>query len=102
MGACLCVVGFRQPDEHWQKMKIAWDACKAAGIEPPEPLQRFFGWEEPDDAGIEVPFAPLIDQAPKDVVTEWRCPYGEGIEIDLDKLREQCPQLTKLHAYISW
>ena len=40
------------PNERWQKMKFAWDACKAAGVEPGRELERFFGDEAPDRQGV--------------------------------------------------
>jgi hypothetical protein len=54
MGVSYDVSGFVPPDETWAKMKAAWDACRAAGVEPPDELWNFFGGAHPDEHGMEV------------------------------------------------
>ena len=54
MGMSMFVTGFWPPDEKWQQMKAAWDACAAAGVPVPEEVEDFFGGEAPDPAGVEV------------------------------------------------
>lgn len=55
MSMSMHVVGFSPADEHWKKMKSAWDACVAAGIDPPAEVSNFFDGEDPGDApGKEV------------------------------------------------
>jgi hypothetical protein len=48
------VSGFVPPDEKWAKKKAAWDACIAAGVEPPDALWHFFGGAHPEEHGMEV------------------------------------------------
>lgn len=48
------VVGFRPPDERWTKMRLIWMMCKEANVEPPDEVQEFFDWTEPDPQGVEV------------------------------------------------
>ena len=49
------VVGFKPADEQWKKMKAAWDACKTAGVDPPQTVTEYFDGNDPGDApGMEV------------------------------------------------
>lgn len=84
------VVGIREPDEKWRLMKAAYDVCQAAGIEIPDSVQDFFGYEPPDDAGL------LVDLA---FAREWRDDSREGLEIDISELPAK---ITKLRFYFSW
>lgn len=54
MGMSMHCTALRPPDEKWRKMKAAWDACKAAGTEPPKEVDDFFDGYPPDPAGVEV------------------------------------------------
>ena len=54
MGMSTHIIGFRPPDEKWQKMKKVWDACVEAGTDVPDEVSKFFNWDEPDEKGIEV------------------------------------------------
>ena len=78
MGMSTHVIGFRPPDETWHKMKAAWDACAAVGLEPPESVVRFFNYESPDAAGVEVEIESR----------EYCGEMQEGIEVDIDALPE--------------
>lgn len=73
-------VGFRPPDAEWDKMKLAWDACEAAGAPIPDVVLAFFDHEDPGTKpGQEV----NIEEA----VSEWSDEYSnEGHDIDLRKL----------------
>lgn len=74
------VVGFMPADDHWRKMKAAWDACAAAGSEPPASVYDFFGGEAPGDApGKEV-------EIQGEGAKEWRDNYREGFEVDVTAL----------------
>lgn len=54
MGMHMYVVGYKQADHQWDKMKDVWDVCKRAGIEPPEEVTDFFDDEYPgDNPGME-------------------------------------------------
>lgn len=101
MGMSTHVVGFRPADEKWHRMKAVWDACKAAKTEVPKEVVAFFNYEEPDEAGIEVEFERRTGDAP---VTEWQDERGgrAGVEVDLEKLRQWRPQITKLRFYNAW
>jgi hypothetical protein len=92
MGADLHVVGFMPADEKWTKMKMAWDACKAAGIEPPKEVEDFFSGEYPGDKpGREVQLGVLACK-------EWNNDYASGFEIDITLL----PQGVRfIRAYLS-
>lgn len=92
MGMSTTVVGFRPADEQWQKMKAAWDACRAAGIEPPIEVVKFFDGEYPGDKpGQEVDLG-----AAK---REWGNEHSSGYEIDVETL----PQGVRfIRFYNSW
>jgi hypothetical protein len=47
MGMSTHVVGFKPPDEKWRKMKAVWDACEAAGTDPPAAVSKFFEGDVP-------------------------------------------------------
>lgn len=82
MSVSMQVVGFIPADEHWKKMKSAWDACKAIGVEPPLPVSVFFDYQDPGDApGKEVP---IMGKGAK----KWRDVYRDGYEIDITALPE--------------
>ena len=83
------VIGFKPPDEKWQKMKAAWDACKAAEIEPPDEVQRFFEYTEPDPNGVEVKL-PLAD---------WSRDGAKGVEVYLDQVSKD---VKVIRFYNSW
>jgi hypothetical protein len=83
------VTGFAPPDEQWAKMKAIWDACGAAGIAVPDEVERFFGGEEPDEAGVEVDL-PL---------REWSDDAGAGYELDIASIP---PQVKTIRFYNSW
>ena len=97
MGMSTHVVGFHPPDDAWRRMKSVWDSCRAAGVEVPEEVKRFFAWNEPDEAGVCVN---LCGSAP--AVEPWSKNDSEGFEVDLERLREMFPSLTKIRFYNSW
>ncbi len=74
------VIGFSPPDEHWQRMKAAYDACLAVGIDPPAEVEKFFNYESPDPAGVEV------DLRKHPAVKEYKAEMVSGYEVDLSKL----------------
>lgn len=83
------VIGFAPPDEKWQAMKAIWDSCKAAKIDPPKEVEKFFDYQEPDPAGVEVKIPAL----------EWSDDCREGFEIDVEKI----PAHVKvIRFYNSW
>ena len=80
------LIGFRPPDDVWQKMQAIYDACRVAGIVIPEEVREFFGGEAPDVRGIAVTLP----------VQEWADEYGCGYEIAVKDLP---PQVTVLRFY---
>lgn len=89
MGMSMHVVGFRPPDSKWEIMKQIYDACRKAGIEPPDEVQEFFDYQAPDDAGVEIDVT----------VSEWRDDSREGFEVDINELP---PDLNLIRFYCSW
>lgn len=87
------VVGFKPPDDKWQKMRAVWTACTAAGIEPPEEVFAYFEDEEPDERGVRV------DLKNTNAVTDYTTQYETGVEVDVAKLP---PDVTIIRFYNSW
>ncbi len=92
------VVGFREPDEKWLKMKAIWDACRLADVDPPDEVETFFGHTRPDAAGVLVAIgANYGDLHP--CCTPFNADAAQGFEVDISKLPTQ---ITKLRFYNSW
>jgi len=89
MSMSTSVKGFRPPDEKWKRMKAIWDTCKAANIEPPELVQEFFDWHEPDPKGIEVHLR----------VTKWGAEMSDGCELKVEDIPKN---VTVIRFYNSW
>ena len=89
MGMSTHVTGYAPPDETWQKMKAAWDACQAAGVPVPAEVEGFFGGEAPDPAGVEVEL-PLREYSDGD---------RAGYELDVAAIP---PQVTVIRFWNSW
>ena len=61
-------------------MKAIFVSCTEAGVDVPEAVGEFFGWENPyDKPGIEI-------QLESDCCVELNC--GQGFEIDIEKMPE--------------
>ena len=95
MGMSTFVIGIKPPDDHWRRMKAAWDACKQAGIEPPDSVVRFFGGEEPDEKGVVV----YLSLSAHLSLRQWKSDPAEGYEVDLTKLPND---VTTHRFYNSW
>ncbi len=54
MGMSSHVIGFKPPNEKWKQMKQVRESCLAAGISIPAEVDKFFDYEEPDEAGVQV------------------------------------------------
>jgi hypothetical protein len=78
------VEGFIPPDEKFNKMFRAYEACEVAGIRPPKEVTDFFNGVAPDPAGVRISLN--YDKKYKDAVTEYNEDDGQGYEIDLTKL----------------
>lgn len=90
------VVGFRPPDEEWKKHKAVWDACEAAGVDPPAATEDFFNSEPPDPAGVEIPDDVLEECG---ALKRYRRDGASGYEVDVSKLPKG---LAVLRFYNSW
>lgn len=90
MSATLHVVGFKPADEKWRAMKAVHDACKAAGLNTPEEVTRFFDWREPDELGVEISEAKLP-------VKPWKA--RQGLELDVSQLDLS---IKVIRFYVSW
>ncbi len=75
------VEGIKPPDEKWKKMKVVWDACKAAKVSPPDEVEEFFGNGDPDPAGV------VLDQDELgEAVQEYNVEGSSGYDVILAKL----------------
>lgn len=93
MGMSTHVIGIRRPDEKWSQMKAVWDACKLAGVEPPDEVANFFEYGTPDPSGIRV------ELEGKPCVRVFNDDMRQGFEVDIDKLPKN---VTFVRFYNSW
>lgn len=70
------VQGVVPGDAKWEKMRRAWEACRAAGVEPPDDVSDFFEGEAPDSYGMVV-------DLPQAAVEEYKEDMVDGYEVDL-------------------
>lgn len=97
MGMSTHVVAFKPPGEKWQQMKAVWDACRAAGVEVPDEVERYFEYDGPDPVGVEVKRADLINSG---ALYDWNDgPHASGYEVDVTKLPKD---VTVIRFYNSW
>lgn len=89
MGMSTHIVGFKPPDEKWEKMKAIWDSCKKAGIDCPNEVDEYFEGEPPDSAGVEVEIEGC----------EWSDEMREGFEIKLDELPKDVKTVRFYNSY---
>lgn len=94
MGMSTSVVGYRPAEEKFKKMKAAWDACEAAGIDVPKEVREYFGDEDPRDAPGQVID---ITAAKRDWSDPDAC--AQGYEIDITKLPEG---VRYIRVYNAW
>ena len=83
------IKGFKPPDEKWLKMKEVYDSCKKAGVDTPNEVKKFFNYEEPDDAGVE------IDIKTHDYAEE----MIEGFDVHLSEVPEDVKILRFYYVY---
>lgn len=95
------LIGFKPPDEKFQKMKAVWDACVAAGIAIPDGIYDYFDGVAPDPAGVSVDLtnwdgsrASADKQGAVKSLGE-----GNGFEVDLRRLP---PDVVILRFVNSW
>ncbi len=95
MGMNTYVVGFVPPDEHWVKMAAAWEACRAAGVDPPAEVERLFEDGPPDPSGKLIDMHAGVHPA----VREWEADMRDGLEVDLSKLPAGVTSLRFINSY---
>jgi hypothetical protein len=93
MGMSTHIQGFKAPDEKWKSMKAVWDSCKAADVEPPEEVSKYFEYDTPDERGVEVKLEGTC------CCLDWGDDHRSGFEIDVRKLPAD---LTHIRLYNSW
>jgi len=96
MGMSTHVVGFKPPDEKWKKMKAVYDACAAAKIVPPKEVGEFFGFNNPDENGVEVRENDLVKAG---CLKPYATQGQSGFEIDITKLPKD---VTIVRFFNSW
>ncbi len=89
------VIGFRPPDETWQRMKAVYDACMSAGVPVPSEVMSFFDGDRPDPAGVEVRLEGT--DAVREFVDGDRS--EQGFEVLVDRLPRG---LNVIRFYTSW
>ena len=92
MGMSTNVIGFREPDETWRKMKEVYDACKIANVDIPNEVDNFFNGEPPSDVGVEVDI---------DIICEPYAPHevAEGFKIEIARIPDN---VTHICFWNSW
>jgi ATP-dependent Clp protease ATP-binding subunit ClpA len=86
----LHVVGIREPDEQWLRMKTVFDACQAAHVDLPSAVEQFFGALGPDESGMPMDLSASI--------VDWSTTEHTGVELILAHLPEK---VTRLRFYLS-
>ena len=90
MSIALIYHGIVEPTDEFKKKYEAFMACRAAGVNPPQELWRYFGNDEPNPSGL------VVEIKSKRVrVNE----YSDVFEIDLRHLR---PDITKIQIGVSY
>lgn len=96
MGMSTHVVGFKPPDEKWQRMRAVWDACAGAGIKIPHEVEKYFDGGPPDSNGVEIDERRLRDAG---CLREWSDEYARGFEVDVANLPKD---VTVIRFYNAW
>lgn len=92
MGMSTYVLGFREPDEEWKKMKEVYDVCVKNKIEPPKEVHEFFNWEPPKDEGIEVDMSKMCEH-----YSPHEC--AEGYKIKISDLPKHITYICFVNSY---
>lgn len=87
------IYGIVPPNDEWLKMKDAFDACRAAGVEPPSKIWDYFEGEAPDDSGI------LINIENNDYVVEFNSEECHGFEVEIGKIDPKIKIIRVLNCY---
>lgn len=88
----------KPPDAKWKKMKAAWDACEAAGVEPPDDVLEFFDHEEPNEHGVVMDLLDF-DEPGHESVSEVEEDMTDGYYVDLTKLPKDVTMLRFTMSY---
>jgi len=87
------VEGFKPSNNKWKKMKAIYDGCEAAGVDCPEEVDKFFGGELPDKAGVRV------DLEKSECCKEYNAEMSNGYEIDVTKLPKDVTLIRFVNSY---
>lgn len=98
MSMSTSVIAFQPPDEKWKKMKAVYDAAIEANIDVPEEVWDFFNGDPPEDSGVSI----NLSYDHKDICQEWSDDMQNGYELDLEKLKDKFPHITKIRFYNSF
>lgn len=65
MSMSVHIRGLKKPDDRHSKMITAYNACRDAGVTPPDEVLNYFGGNGPDERGteVEVPYSSEEDDA---------------------------------------
>lgn len=99
MGMSTHIVGFRPPDEKWEKMKAAYRACIDAGIDPPDEVDNFFQDNDPNGPGGEIRLIDRGDNPKVEGVRKYSTDGSSGYEVDLERLPKN---IRYIRFYNSW
>ena len=95
MGMSTHIIGFRPPDEKWQRMYKVWRVCQENDIETPDEVQGFFDYETPDAKGIEVELCSDENAYAK----KWSETARDGYEVCIKDLPDN---ITHIRFYNAW
>ena len=96
MSMSISVVGIRKPDKKWYEYKKIINALEAAGLtweDAPNKVQKFFGYDTPNDKGIEVD---LREHKATTFINE---EMVDGFSIDISKLPENITHIQFRNCY---
>ena len=83
--------GFVPPDEVWRKNQAVWAACRAAGVDVPDSVLKFFNWEPPDPAGVQIDLAAIV--------RPYKADASEGFELDVKDVPAQVTMLRFVNTF---
>lgn len=83
MGMSTHISAFRPPDATWLQMKAVYDACVAANLPIPDAVDKFFGGNEPDPSGVEIPESELVKY---EAVITYTADMRDGYEVVIANL----------------
>lgn len=83
------IIGFIPPDDKWEAMKEAYDACRLAGVGIPEEIMEFFNYQAPDPQGVEIELS----------TSEWSNESSKGYELRVVDIPKN---VQVIRFYNSW